>query len=1043
MTINVFKPMIKKVILKTLFSQVSRSAVLVISLLFLSGTLQSFYAQKRSETRAEVLNYLIKEQSNRLEFLLDSTGLSQIDKGYIKGHIPFRKNDFDSALMVWNKEVERALQNQDSSLLSAFHYKMAVAYFQSGNTKDGQLNFQKSYEISIALDDSVDRMYALNGLALVETNIGNYEKSIAHFEEAIAIAKKIERKKFLWTLYYGISEAHTYQSHYSVAYGFGLKALKVGEELLDTVKVAKSNLALGIILYTNDEFRQSIKHLKESRLYFESIHLTYWIGVVDINLTASYEELNELDSALIYALKCEKTFEQLKILPQLYSARNNLASLYLSLKDYNKGIEVVTSTLKELENGKNKGFQSSMYNVAASLYFNTRNYRKAIEMGDKGLKLMSKQGREDDRISLLNVLSNSYNEIGNFKEALKYSELKFKELQKSKRSEELKEVAVLQANHKHEKEKIQLENKQLQKDLVAQQAISKRENLILISLVLLVAIVIIAFLIYRLYNSKRNDNVLLEKSNLEIQKQAEQLEEMDKIKSRFFTNISHEFRTPLTLIKGPVDQLYMKYEDTEDRKVLSSIRRNANRLLSLINQILELSELQSKERDLKLACVEVPYFVKRVVGSFESLANMRNIILSYEVETDDNEVCMEIDSIEKVLVNLLSNSFKFTQNGGTITVVVKSYGDWLKLVVSDSGVGINRDELDKIFEMFYYTESDRAASSGIGLALINELVKNHQGSIQVESELGKGSSFVVSIPVSKTYYDVHNVSYVLTNSVVGSDINYNLELDVIGDLESGVIEEKDETDKETILVVEDNAEIRLFVYEMLKDSYKVLEAEDGEKGIKLAIEYVPDLIVSDVMMPKVNGFEASKRLKEDERTCHIPIILLTAKGDKESKLEGLSINIDDYLLKPFDQDELKLRIKNLIDNRKIVQAKFSSNLKEETSLEGVHSMDQLFVQKVQNIVEKRIDDPDLSVDELAKLVGVSRSQLHRKIVALTGKSTSVFIRNIRLKKAFKLLKRNQLSISEICYEVGFSSPSYFNRCFKEYYQITPKQAILS
>ena len=967
----------------------------------------------------------------------EPTELKEYEAYFVDATNHIRRHDFEAAFFAYNKSYDLAVKDNDSIILSYINYRLAVAYYQFGKPLVSDSLFSAAYEIAASTDEKLAQIYALNGSGLTASELGEFNRSLSYFEKGIPIAREINDKVNEWALEYGKMECFSKMELISMGYETGLRTLEIAKEQNDTTLIAKSSMAIAIILTKNKEYDEAITYFQFAYDAFKRKKNLYWCGIVAVNMAKVYTDLKNFDAALVSCREAQSVFDSLPILPQMMSVNNNMGAIYLrtgkidsALYNYRKNVE--------LADGNKVGSIVTTYNGLAKCYLEIKQYNKVIENSLLGLEAMPDGEAASEKLQLYEMLALSYDKLGNTRKAFEYSELKFLALKESRDLQEAKKITELETKYHYEKEKAILESEKILQKQESDRQLSARELQINIGLFVIVLILIILFLIFRMYQIKKKDNSLLQSSNNEIKYQAEQLKAMDSIKSRFFTNISHEFRTPLTLIKGPVDQLEKEDLNPKNKKLLTTIKRNANRLLILINQILELSELQSENKALKLGKVNLNSFTKRVVGAFESLAESRNMELTCECDSESSIVVIDEEAIEKILINLISNAFKFTVDKGRIAVHSEIRNGWLILVVKDTGIGIEEKELENIFEMFYHTESDQSASSGIGLALINELIKNHQGKIDVQSQKNEGTEFTIEIPATEEFYRQSNVVYEWQDEqVIKTNDDW---IDEMVTTTEGV-NSTEESDKSTILLVEDNKEIREYMSAILENKYSVLKAENGKVGVEMASQMIPDLIVSDIMMPEMDGFEAARLIKADEKTSHIPMILLTAKGDKDSKMEGLSLEIDDYLVKPFDQDELLQRINNLISNRKLLQNKFSNGMLKSPEALNIPSIDQQFVDRVRKIIEERLDDHELSVDELAREVGVSRSQLHRKIVALSGKSTSVFIRNIRLKKAYHLIEAKTGTVSEISDQVGFSSPSYFNKCFKELFGVTPKHVM--
>lgn len=550
--------------------------------------------------------------------------------------------------------------------------------------------------------------------------------------------------------------------------------------------------------------------------------------------------------------------------------------------------------------------------------------------------------------------------------------------------------------------------------------------------------------------------------------------EIAQLKSRFFTNISHEFRTPLTLILGPAEKLLTGSQSDDILKQAELIKRNAIRLLGLINQLLDLSKLEAGKLKLEASLSNIVSYVRGITMSFESLAEQKDIELKVVSEKENIEIYFDKEKMMKILSNLLSNALKFTPEDGKITIAITTNppfnspvtkggkeGGFVEIKVRDTGIGIPDEELPKLFERFYQVDTPQAkkyGGTGIGLALTKELVELHHGSIKVSSRLGEGSDFTIELPSGKDHLKedeiVKGEVLVDENSVLTKQISEQMK---IMEADSSIFSEKifvensmaDSStelpdDKMIILVVEDNADVSEFIKDSLGNEFEIAEAANGEQGIRKAEKIIPDLIISDIAMPVMDGIELSRRLKNDEKTSHIPIILLTAKSGQESKIEGLETGADDYLTKPFATKELQIRIKNLINIRRKLQEKYGSKdfvTPKRSEEKKLSNLEEKFMNKVIEVIEHHLSEEDFSIEQFGKEVGMSRVQLHRKLKALSGKSASNYLRSVRLNKAKQMIEEEKGNISEIAYSVGFSSPQYFTRCFKEEFGYPPSELI--
>jgi signal transduction histidine kinase/ligand-binding sensor domain-containing protein/DNA-binding response OmpR family regulator len=576
--------------------------------------------------------------------------------------------------------------------------------------------------------------------------------------------------------------------------------------------------------------------------------------------------------------------------------------------------------------------------------------------------------------------------------------------------------------------------------------------------------ILFTFLIYRfrvraLKNRQKDLTIQVElrtseinDQKLQLEEQSKKLKELDQVKSRFFANISHEFRTPLTLLLGPLEQMIDNCTEEERKRKLTLMRRNAQRLLRLINQLLELSKLDSGKMKLQTGKTCMNSFVHGLVDSFQFMAQQKELELVFLSEHENEELMLFVDprKMEDVMTNLLINAFKFTPAGGKIEVEIKQHTPadehfpwgYVEISVSDTGPGIPPDQLANVFDRFYQADSTyeyHQKGSGIGLALCKELVELHNGVIGVNSPEGRGSVFYFRLPLDPAPSPSDARAAADTDTAAHEHLTMEMAFE---EEENGkdVIDPETAADKrEIILVVEDSADMRQYIKQALETDYMVVEAKDGIEGIETARTVIPDLVVSDVMMPGKDGIELCRTLKGDIQTSHIPIILLTAKASEENILEGLETGADDYVTKPFSTKILAARIKNLIDLRSQLQQDFKRELSLRPVKTSVSAIDREFLRDVQAVLKENISEPDFNVEEMCRKLYLSNTTLYRKIQALCGLTPTEFIRSYRLKRAAQLLKDGFGSVTEVAFEVGFSSRAYFTKCFKEKFHMLPSE----
>lgn len=574
---------------------------------------------------------------------------------------------------------------------------------------------------------------------------------------------------------------------------------------------------------------------------------------------------------------------------------------------------------------------------------------------------------------------------------------------------------------------------------------SAQTSLFYAMIIILLLLFGVLFLVLRAFwQRKKHQNVLMSQNKiLEEQRDTqrelnEQLNAATQSKLVFFTNVSHDLRTPLTLIAEPVEQLAVADNLTPQQSMLMKIaNKNVKILKRLINQILDFRKYENGKLNLNLVESKFGTLVREWAESFNSIARKRDITLTVDVTLDkDFTLAVDAEKIERVFFNLMSNAFKYTPDNGSIKFICGLDGDNLRFSIEDTGQGIGADDINNIFDRFYQVDKIHPNGSGIGLSLAKAFVELHGGSIAVESTLGVGSKFTVTLPV------VHVEECMpadTDNLITKADVNAELDR----------LEEVDRTTAGTelplLLVIDDNDDIRRMIGELLKDEYNIVTAPDGRNGVRLAAKYVPDLIICDVMMPVMDGLECCRIIKDEVSTSHIPVLMLTACSMDEQRARGYDSGADGYLSKPFNSAVLKSRCRNLIENRKRIKNLWSSNgggdvtAKERNASVLVNDVDSEFYSKVLDIMKKEMGNPDLNVDTLASMMGLGRSQFYRKIKALTNYSPVELLRNLRLKQAREMLTTTEKTIGEIAYEVGFSSPAYFTRCYREAFDETPTE----
>lgn len=532
-------------------------------------------------------------------------------------------------------------------------------------------------------------------------------------------------------------------------------------------------------------------------------------------------------------------------------------------------------------------------------------------------------------------------------------------------------------------------------------------------------------------------------AELEIERRdKEHQEEINQMKMRFFINISHELRTPLTLILAPLQEIINKISDRWTRNQLEYIQRNANRLLHLVNQLMDYRRAELGVFELKVKKENAHQLIQDNFLFYDKLARHKKITYTLHSELEDKEELFDPNYLELIVNNLLSNAFKYTESGQSITVTLKEENNWLVLQVSDTGIGIPINKQGKIFERFYQIESEHVGS-GIGLSLVQRLVELHHGRIELDSEEGKGSTFSVYLPQDINTYKSSELASNDTLNEEGQVYSTNSKEMYFIDTEKVENETIEAGDKKrgTILIVEDNNEIRHYLSSGLAELFNTLEAGNGEEALEKLKDNEVDIIVTDVMMPVMDGIKLCKNVKQNIRTCHIPVIILSAKSEVKDQMEGLQMGADDYIPKPFSLAILTTKIQNMMRTRRRMLERYSKSLEVEPEKITFNAMDEALLKRAVAIVEKNMDNIEFSTDEFAREMNMSRSNLHLKLKAITGESTIDFIRKIRFNEAAKLLKDGRYTIAEVSTMVGFNTPSYFATSFKKYFGCLPTEYI--
>ena len=907
-----------------------------------------------------------------------------------------------------------SLANNDSLIIKSYHHY--ASFLNTQSMEDSAIAvYHRSRALAKKIKFSKGESDALVGLAVSYWRKANFEKANAYAQENVELATSVNDEVSVANSYMIQGNIFTQQNNYTKAMEHYTLAAAVYRDLgiLERYITALGNI--GFVHRNLENYDKAIHYLQESDSIAEILNIPRARAFSAYNLSIVYRKTGRLDQALASNSQAIAMYEKMGDRKRIAFGKLTMGKIYWEKGAYVKTLEHYKEALeisKQVDDSVNIGHT---YNDIAKCYQHLGDNQKAKEYlllaGEvaNGIKL---------DILAMNVhqnLAQIYAEERNFERAhenlAKYAVLRDTLYTKEKRDLGT-EIEAKYQNEQKTQEIALLESEKELQELQLTKRVNERNGIIAFSLIMLL-------LVSLLYNQFR------------IKKKANQkLKELDKMKSNFFANISHEFRTPLTLIKGPIDRLEQNPDEKLSIENIKMIRRNSGRVLKLVNQLLDLSKID--EGNLKLVLTEGDIYkcLRAATSSFNSHAAQRQFDYRVQIPQSVLWASFDRDKLEKVVYNLLGNAFKFSDDGSKVLFEADYNGQDLKILVADSGKGIPKEEIPFIFDRFYQADSgptrDREGS-GIGLSLSKDLVELMDGTITVNSDEGQGSFFKVQLPIQeiRTGIKPNQKQKGINKNFQPKSTPFSLVKEDLRRLPS-------------ILLIEDNADMRHFIKESLISQYKVLEATDGSAGFIKAKADHPDLIITDLMMPKMDGLELCKKLKNDFDTSHIPVIMLTAKAGMENKLEGLETGADDYLTKPFDANELLVRTKNLIAQRKKLRELFSNKeVQIDPKKITVTSVDQRFVEELLNILEDHYTEGDFGVRQLQEALAMSKSQLHRKLKALTNQGPGELLRNFRLKRAAQLISQKADTVTQIAYRVGFNDLSYFTKCFKELYGVVP------
>jgi two-component system, sensor histidine kinase ChiS len=858
---------------------------------------------------------------------------------------------------------------------------LGLAYLPAGAITD---SLKQGYQSA----RSAEKAYWLNKMA-VRAQEFSPDSSIQLAKRALRLARYHKNEKEQMLALKQLGESYQYLSNFQQSVKYYLQAIKIAENTKNETMLGTFYNGLGVDFYYMEDYPKALHYMYAAADIKLKLGDEKAYTIVMTNLGGVLHTLGKHDSAMRVFRNVEQVLIKNKTWFMLSSLYNSMGSVQqVGFKNLDSAAFYFMKSLKLAADNKLTFHEATAYHNLGGVYNDQKNYSKALPHLQKALQLSRSIRRNSLILGIYRTLTEVYEGAGDTKNALKYRTMQLN-LRDSIFKEE-KELSIAQMETRYQTakkdEQIQRQKARIQSEIAKSEKDNNRFNTILFIVVLLLLIAVaISFYFWQRKNAE---------------------EKLEKEKSKIYQNIVHEIRTPLTLINGPLQNIKKKLNDEDSKQDILLIERNSGRLVNLVTELLDAAKLENKQFKITYQFGNPVTLVNETVVLFKQEAERKQIILQFKRNDENISLEFPANVLEKITANLVSNAVKYCHKGNHVQVELYQAKDKLRLIVTDNGPGIALNEQNKIFNRFYRSQQHTNMSgTGIGLAMVKELTELVNGTIQLKSKPGEGTCMEVTIPLKPVATKKQEVE---TND-----------------------------DKPSILLVEDDADVADFTERTLKDTFTIIRASNGKEGLDRCTEYIPDMVLSDVMMPVMDGTQMITEIKKNELTAHIPVIIFSAKGSAESRMEGLQSGADGYLPKPFNPDELKLLANNILHTLQKNQKEYEQGLKKPVPYKERLKGTNVYLGKIIDQIIAHIENTEYSVNELANDMNVSRSQLHRNIKSLTGHSTTYLIKLVRIEKAKDMLMAHDGNITEIAYACGFASQSYFTRTFSEIVGIPP------